>query len=424
VEGDSSRGEERGNSAELMDQTAAAKALQLLGLSKSESIKAKNVTPSAADDKATSSTSPLAEDEALNVTDAILLANYPGLSSSEALELSNNANLDALSDDGKRGNWTKEEDELLLQGIKRLGYGKWKEIAATIPGRKGKQLKQRWDNSLAAKYVDQEMLQPKLKEEESSSQEEQQSQSHTVTENKTYKLLDNEWSELAQKLTERLRSSNHEGAEQSLSLLNDVASQLARSSQSLPFSDAAALAMYAHHLHTGNQDDTAENHGQYYLPNPFGGSTTSESAINAAAAAAAVAAVASSNSTETNLEDSQDLDDLDGGLGLKRKRSTDPSLAQTQADAVDYYASAQPVTTTINDETHTVYPCLYPGCSKTFMRLYNLKSHSRTHTDDRPFKCNVCAQAFSRNHDLKRHVKIHGGAKPYHCPICGKAFSR
>jgi uncharacterized Zn-finger protein len=115
-----------------------------------------------------------------------------------------------------------------------------------------------------------------------------------------------------------------------------------------------------------------------------------------------------------------------GGLdhgGLKRKHA-DSTLAQTQADAIDYYASAQPVTTTVNNETHTVYPCLYPGCTKTFMRLYNLKSHSRTHTDDRPFKCTVCSQAFSRNHDLKRHVKIHAGGKPFHCPACGKMFSR
>jgi hypothetical protein len=434
-----------------MEQAAAATALQLLGLSKTDGQKSTGTSPQDDKDKTSSpeTTTMQVDDnnnsgEASNVTDAMLLANYPGLSSSDALELSNSSNnMDNMSDDGsvgKRGSWTKEEDDLLLQGIKRFGYGKWKEIAMTIPGRKGKQLKQRWDNSLAAKYVDQGMLPAKSKSDTLPADEPH----HTTTtlpddhpsaqaqasasDTKSYKLLDSEWSELAQKLTERLRTSQHEGAEQSLSLLNDVASQLARSSQSLPFPDAAALAMYAQQLQTGHQEgiDGGDNHtsiaGQYYLPNPFGGSGPNESAINAAAAA--VAAVASSSSNNSQLENGQNLGDLDHHHpGMKRKRS-DPSLAQTQADAIDYYASAQPVTTTINNETHTVYPCLFPGCSKTFMRLYNLKSHSRTHTDDRPFKCSVCGQAFSRNHDLKRHCKIHGGDKPHHCPSCGKQFSR
>ncbi|KAG0019495.1 hypothetical protein BGZ80_005736 [Entomortierella chlamydospora] len=70
------------------------------------------------------------------------------------------------------------------------------------------------------------------------------------------------------------------------------------------------------------------------------------------------------------------------------------------------------------------YPCTFPGCEKVFARLYNLKSHSRTHTDERPFACSHCELAFSRNHDLKRHVRIHGGGKPFKCNGCGKSFSR
>ncbi|KAK9760569.1 hypothetical protein K7432_015279 [Basidiobolus ranarum] len=34
-----------------------------------------------------------------------------------------------------------------------------------------------------------------------------------------------------------------------------------------------------------------------------------------------------------------------------------------------------------------IFRCEHPSCGKTFGRLYNLKSHTRTHTDDRPFKC-------------------------------------
>ncbi|KAL1919398.1 uncharacterized protein VTP21DRAFT_2091 [Calcarisporiella thermophila] len=76
----------------------------------------------------------------------------------------------------------------------------------------------------------------------------------------------------------------------------------------------------------------------------------------------------------------------------------------------------------MNDST-PYYKCTYSGCGKGFTRLYNLKSHMRTHVVDKPYRCTRCSQAFSRNHDLKRHMKIHDGIKPYLCG-CGKAFSR
>ena len=71
----------------------------------------------------------------------------------------------------------------------------------------------------------------------------------------------------------------------------------------------------------------------------------------------------------------------------------------------------------------SVYPCGFPGCGKTFARLYSLRAHARSHSADRPFRCVRCPAAFARNHDLKRHERLHED-RAWQCTGCAKAFSR
>ena len=47
-----------------------------------------------------------------------------------------------------KGPWTRDEDALLNKLVKRYGPKKWSVIAAHVPGRKGKQCRERWKNHL------------------------------------------------------------------------------------------------------------------------------------------------------------------------------------------------------------------------------------------------------------------------------------
>uniref|UniRef100_A0A6V7QUV8 Uncharacterized protein n=1 Tax=Ananas comosus var. bracteatus TaxID=296719 RepID=A0A6V7QUV8_ANACO len=47
-----------------------------------------------------------------------------------------------------KGPWSKQEDEIIIQMVKKYGPKKWSTISQALPGRIGKQCRERWHNHL------------------------------------------------------------------------------------------------------------------------------------------------------------------------------------------------------------------------------------------------------------------------------------
>ncbi|KAJ1333137.1 transcription factor CRZ1 [Microdochium nivale] len=74
-------------------------------------------------------------------------------------------------------------------------------------------------------------------------------------------------------------------------------------------------------------------------------------------------------------------------------------------------------------------------CHRRFTRAFNMHSHIRAHTGDRPYSCSQCDKSFTRQNDRDEHEKLHSGEKTFVClgeledgsirkNGCGKRFAR
>ncbi|XP_060526466.1 zinc finger protein OZF-like [Cylas formicarius] len=63
------------------------------------------------------------------------------------------------------------------------------------------------------------------------------------------------------------------------------------------------------------------------------------------------------------------------------------------------------------------------ACGKRYKQYKDLMLHMRTHTGERPLKCEICSRTFAVPSSLHKHQKIHK-EKQYSCNICGRKFNQ
>ncbi|XP_054713471.1 B-cell lymphoma/leukemia 11A-like [Uloborus diversus] len=106
-----------------------------------------------------------------------------------------------------------------------------------------------------------------------------------------------------------------------------------------------------------------------------------------------------------------------------RSLSPRPSTSGNGGNSVSNLINSSSKNGNLNKEQRRNDTCEY--CGKVFKNCSNLTVHRRSHTGEKPYKCELCSYACAQSSKLTRHMKTHGrlGKDVYRCRFCNMPFS-
>nr|XP_054606519.1 transcription factor E4F1 isoform X2 [Nothobranchius furzeri] len=113
-------------------------------------------------------------------------------------------------------------------------------------------------------------------------------------------------------------------------------------------------------------------------------------------------------------------DEISGQLGRGHRKKV--ASLKVQSDPSVKLASRNADSDTLSHSVNQEGRYICPICQKTFKTTNILRTHVKTHSDQKNFSCELCGTSFRTKGSLIRHNRRHTDERPYRCNLCGQSF--